>query len=1169
MANITSYTWTLPEGASIVAGNNSRVITVNFAPTASNGNITVSGISLCGNSPPSPNFPITINRNCDQNYVKTTEPRIAGLNLPEEDNSVVNFQFIDGLGRPMQNLTIKASPNNKDIVQIIEYDNSGREAVKYMPFAIANNGGYINQTEAITKNTAFYKAMFNVADGEEKFTAVTDFEPSPLSRPIEQGSPGKDWRITVDGQIDFTAHSSSIQYNSNTDNDKIIRWKVDGATLDATSIKNDGFYPAATLYVTTTTDEDHKSTKEYKNTLGQVVLTERQGGLRTYNVYDDFGQLRCVIPPEANGIVDDEYCYYYNYDAKHRMIEKKIPGALPVYMAYDKQDRLVLSQDGNLRKNNDWMLSQYNLLGWPIASGIYTDKSSPTRTRKKMEDDYAVSFVESADFKALTKTYYSTYHDTILTAYPFKNEFNLTDSFNIKIKGLVTYTQTRILDTDEWLITVNYYDKEYRVIQTQGQNQLGGLDMVSNKYDFTGQLLETKHKHTTSLATHTIAKRFTYDHAGRLLTTEMAMDGAAYNQIALNKYNELGQLIEKDIHKNADESYLITSKLDYNIRGWLTIMNNTNKAGGLLFEQELMYNINSIRPANKLYNGNISAMQWNSAKLNGEKSFDFTYDGTERITEAIFKGTEGEMYSNFYGYDKNGNLKFLNRDGLFTDNSFGQIDKLEYGYKGNQLIKVNDMASDSKAQLAGFSDNGLQNTGVPTDATTHEYLYDDNGNLITDHNKQIEEIDYNYLNLPKSIDLSNNNYIEYVYDAAGIKLQQKVFRNANLEKETDYVGNYVYENGSLAYILTDDGRMVADPVAEPVEAPGVTTFKYEYFIKDHLGNTRAVVADNDNNGLVEVQQETHYYPFGLAMEGLSYQNPLQTNKNKIKYQGQELQEELDLGWYQFKWRMADPEIGRFSSIDPLAEKYTYNSPYAFSENRVIDGVEMEGLEVFIDRSGYILNYGPNKNDMRVYMNYMSYNVPVGEIGKTIDANIWFRNLLQENSKIADLILDPYFQETSFNGRVRKFGEWDYKYRSPANQNQRTRQLSQHIIGLAFYHKDADKQNGGLGDLPETHFLFDGKDGRAEDLNNFHFGVVGDSYGLFTETFMLKTAGGKEMEKWEKDYNSEVPESWRPTREVLIGEGFYNEILLPPYGDNPTDYEWINYGFDYYNSHDLD
>jgi len=67
------------------------------------------------------------------------------------------------------------------------------------------------------------------------------------------------------------------------------------------------------------------------------------------------------------------------------------------------------------------------------------------------------------------------------------------------------------------------------------------------------------------------------------------------------------------------------------------------------------------------------------------------------------------------------------------------------------------------------------------------------------------------------------------------------------------------------------------------------------------------------------------------------------NKEKT-FQGQRFDDDFGLNWDQFKWRNHDPQIGRFIEIDPLSEKYVYNSVYAFSENNVIAHVELEGLE---------------------------------------------------------------------------------------------------------------------------------------------------------------------------------------------------------------------------------
>ena len=102
-----------------------------------------------------------------------------------------------------------------------------------------------------------------------------------------------------------------------------------------------------------------------------------------------------------------------------------------------------------------------------------------------------------------------------------------------------------------------------------------------------------------------------------------------------------------------------------------------------------------------------------------------------------------------------------------------------------------------------------------------------------------------------------------------------------------------------------------------------------------------------------------YYPFGLAIQQNSYQREGATDQ-KYKFQGQEHQDDLDLGWVQFKYRMHDPAIGRFMVVDPLAEDYLYNSPYAFSENKVIAHVELEGLEA----EWFALSFANSKERIR-------------------------------------------------------------------------------------------------------------------------------------------------------------------------------------------------------------
>ena len=89
----------------------------------------------------------------------------------------------------------------------------------------------------------------------------------------------------------------------------------------------------------------------------------------------------------------------------------------------------------------------------------------------------------------------------------------------------------------------------------------------------------------------------------------------------------------------------------------------------------------------------------------------------------------------------------------------------------------------------------------------------------------------------------------------------------------------------------------------------------------------------------------NYYPFGMMQPGRHANTP----SYRYGFQGQEMDDEIkgEGNSVNYKFRMHDPRIGRFFSVDPLTRKYPHNAPYNFSENRLIDGVELEGLEVYL------------------------------------------------------------------------------------------------------------------------------------------------------------------------------------------------------------------------------
>jgi hypothetical protein len=156
--------------------------------------------------------------------------------------------------------------------------------------------------------------------------------------------------------------------------------------------------------------------------------------------------------------------------------------------------------------------------------------------------------------------------------------------------------------------------------------------------------------------------------------------------------------------------------------------------------------------------------------------------------------------------------------------------------------------------------------------------------------------------------------------------------------ETEYAGGIIYENGSLEMIPQPEGYIQPG-------APGGYDYVYQY--KDHLGNVRLSYSDLNGNGSInpstEILRERNYYPFGLLHRG--YNNVINGTENNLKqYQKQEFTEDLGLNIYEWKYRISDPAIGRFWQVDPSAQDYYHNGVYNFSENRVVDGYELKGLE---------------------------------------------------------------------------------------------------------------------------------------------------------------------------------------------------------------------------------
>jgi RHS repeat-associated protein len=1255
-------------------------------------------------------------------------------------------QYIDGLGRSWQTVQQQITPGNNpaDIVSPVVYDADGREMYKYLPYVAStgnSNDGSFKPTPFADQSN-FYQNVYPTQQpaytGEQVYYSQTNFEASPLNRVMQSLAPGNSWAGSGNGV--------SQQYLVSSSADSVLIWNITTDTL--TYVDNDlttniptngGYYPAGQLEKNVTLDEQGHAVVEYKDNDGLVILKKVQigtiptdfsgysGWLTTYYIYDNQNQLRFVLSPKAVNIAYgnswnlsadtttlNELCFRYEYDGRQRMTAKKIPGAGWTYMVYDLRDRLVFTQDANMRTQNQWLTTLYDGINRSTTTGMITYTGTPNQleqyvtantggstsgtvsvtgtspatipssldlTGTENGDQQATSVItldngfvtpDTVNFTAeivagttgnngspaggstftnsltvvdnpipsgstlipLTMTFYDDYSNTPDKQYTTTYDGLLDAGSNQHVEaipttaaqqavqtiGAVTGTKVHVIENPSnltqgnWLETATFYDDRMRVSQTQADNYKGGHDTATNLYNFTGKVLTSYLAHANPDANFNnntrIKTNMSLDPASRVLqvyTTVNDVDSTR-RLIVQNSYDQMGQLMQKQLGQLPDSSFLETQALTYNIRGWLKGINrdyannNTSGADNAWFGMDLSYDWGYNK--NQL-NGNIAGNKWRSKGDGQQRSYGFGYDTANRLLFADFNQysgsgwdkTQGVDFSSIMGdgatpasaYDANGNIQAMKQNAWQLGGS-QPIDGLSYTYytNSNKLKNVIDADNNPQTTLGDFRTSALSPYANGKTTAAIDYTYDGNGNLLTDLNKDIGSqtangIVYNYLNLPYQVSVRSASGIKgtitYIYDAAGTKLKKTTSDSiGNLVTVTTYIGPFQYQGtaartgditpaDTLQFFGHEEGRVRVE--ADTADGTSFTSYKYDYFLKDHLGNTRMVLTDeqqtdmypmatmetgdsatenlyyigldssrstlppgypldtttNPNNYVAELSgaggttpvigpgmvlkvmagdqvsiraeswyrlngstpgqpvtaplisdlltalisgvsglpgsegpslaalqsntptlssnvlqflsdtgtsivdtkphaflnwilldnqfnyvaassgflqvgsdqqldqmvepnlpitssgylyiytsnetpnvnvffdnlqvthvrgpllEEDHYYPFGLLMSGIS-DKALKSNyaENKYRFSGQLYDDDLDWDTYQMKYRTMDPQLGRFWQVDPLANKYVYNSTYAYAEDRVENGIDLEGAE-FMDAAG--------------------------------------------------------------------------------------------------------------------------------------------------------------------------------------------------------------------------
>ena len=649
----------------------------------------------------------------------------------------------------------------------------------------------------------------------------------------------------------------------------------------------------------------------------------------TYYIYDDLGLLRFVLSPsyqeEANL---EKYGYEYRYDQRGRCVWKRLPGCEYLQLWYDNADNLMFSQDGEQRKKGIYVFYLYDFVKRQVLQGTTTaiNSSCPSAIVAFNVSDAGIcrSGYSSANDLGLKK-------EQLLQANYYDN--------HAFING-----QLEKQATSQNLVSNQQASEQYSKGSLTGTVCMAtdGKPLVSVYYhDLRGQVLASKQTMPDDVL---LSQNMTYSFTKQPLEiiSELTKKGMSATVMQTNSYNKHNDKIETMTLKVGDVTRTVSSYSYNDISRLLSI----ERSGNVL------------------------------------RGYDFAYDGLNRLEESTYAEGAGmsqnkNRYSeNILSYSPNGSIERLQRYGKKNNGTFGLIDDLMYSYNGNQIKAISDKAG-SLLYDGSFDFKDGANADV-------EYFYDTNGALIKDLNKGISNIEYDVLGNLKCISFSNGFKTKYVYDAAGNKL--RTTHESAVTNTTDYVGNFVFEDGKLDKYLFDGGYCSFDNSQNPT---------FHYYENDHLGSIRMVVNENGT-----IEQVNHYYPFGGVYGDLSYNAEIQ----KSKYIGKEFDHMHGLDLYDHGARMYDAAKVAWDRVDRHGEKYTQLSPYLYCGNNSLVNVDADGKRVKTI-------YFKDKEDPQWYRSSKSFYLAMMQFAQTDFGNQILSDFTPKGS---------YFFGVKGNGKYSKY-----------------------------------------------------------------------------------------------------------------------------------------------------
>jgi RHS repeat-associated protein len=513
------------------------------------------------------------------------------------------------------------------------------------------------------------------------------------------------------------------------------------------------------------------------------------------------------------------------------------------------------------------------------------------------------------------------------TAKPFDNSFTNTTAYsnsdpNVqpiakteRTSSMPTGSMTRVLNSNLFLTATHYYDERGAHIQSIEDNIKGGMDITTLQYHFDGRVLSSCNDHTTPGTDYNRYKTLTkylFDKLGRATSIQKQFGTNAFKTIAEYAYDDAGRLKKKTLDpgytNNNGNNYLEELNYSFNIHSQLTGINkdyaqknpNNYNKWGHYFGMYLGYeNTDGVFNAANL-TGQVTGQLWNTMGDDAQRKYDYSYDNAGRLTNAAFKekqhttdawasttmdfsitGTAGKIT-----YDLNGNLLNMLHKGVLPGTAAPiTVDNLSYTYASfsNKLQTVTDNMTSTtvNGQFGDFKDG--------TNGAAPDYVYDNNGNVVIDLNKNAKDlgnvagngIKYNYLDKPEQIRIAGKGTITVVYSASGEKLQRSFASETdNTIKTTTYINQFIYEETSTntgtpissitpTAINFEEGRIrIITPTAQGngldalivdgnMDLPGGKRGAYDYYIMDYQQNVRMILTEETHTASNTATMETN------------------------------------------------------------------------------------------------------------------------------------------------------------------------------------------------------------------------------------------------------------------------------------------------------------------------